>query len=90
MQVLFDEAYKLVAEDPENLLKLEQAAQDKGDQDMKQLVEDQPRLKALLQQEPQFVGLGKAELSTLVSQTALTADRSFVLGSGTLDSDTLE
>jgi hypothetical protein len=80
MQVLFDEAYRMVAEDPENLIKLEQAAQDKGDHDMKKLVEDKPRLKAMLQQAPPSAGLDKKELATLVSLTELTAGSSVAIG----------
>jgi len=72
IQVLFDDAWRRVVEEPAWLLQLEKAA--KGEQTPHvppDLLKDQPRLKALMREAPLFSG-ARNLLEALVAQTRLT------------------
>ena len=74
LQVLFDDAYKLVVADPFNLLEMEKAAQGaRRSNAAGDLIICQPALKALISEAPLFVDVTD-ELQELVSHTTVTAD----------------
>lgn len=74
MQVLFDDAYARSASDPENLVRLEKAAQDMaGGEEMKPLLEASPALRLLLRQPPWFAEWPSEMLWQLICHTKLTA-----------------
>ncbi len=74
MQVLFDDAYARAANDPENLVRLEKAAQDMaGGEDLKPLLQANPNLRLLLRQPPWFAERPSQVLWELICHARLTA-----------------
>jgi hypothetical protein len=74
IQVLFDDAWRRVVEEPAWLLQLEKAA--KGEQTPHvppDLLKDQPRLKALMREAPLFSAVPGDRLEGLIAQTKVTA-----------------
>jgi hypothetical protein len=67
MQVLFDEADTTVAIDAGNLVKLEQAAEEKTEE-FKEQIDAAPALKALLREGPGFAETAPDQLAMLVAQ----------------------
>jgi hypothetical protein len=83
MQVLFDDAYALVAEDPQRLVQLQLAADGQGeDEAARRIVTSEKRLKDLLGRTPDFSKQSKEYLRDLVSQTELTSRRASAEGTG--------
>ncbi len=75
MQVLFDEAYRLIEKEAQDLINLELAAQQKeSPEEIKALVDRTPRLPALLAEAPLF-GDVPDRLPALVALTAVTISR---------------
>lgn len=87
MQMSFDEAYKLLEREAQDLIQIELAAQQKAsDEQVKKVVLRMPRLPALLAEAPLF-GEVPDRLSDLVALTSVTSSRVTIGTAFELDAD---